>query len=106
MEEKVTKKTRVHRKTLGKFIRRKVVFTVKAPATSKVCLAGSFNDWNPEKKVLKYNKELQEFSGFLYLMPGKYEYKFVVDGVWRLDEANPNYVANDMNSMNSIVEVQ
>ena len=36
---------------------------------------------------------------------GRYEYKFIVNGVWQIDDNNPNFVSNDMGSLNSVIEV-
>jgi type 1 glutamine amidotransferase len=41
----------------------------------------------------------------LTLKPGKYEYKFVVDGKWIADPNNKNTVWNSLGSQNSVVEV-
>lgn len=39
-------------------------------------------------------KETEEvFSTVLYLPPGKYEYKFVVDGAWHYDPKQPVVVS-------------
>ena len=37
--------------------------------------------------------------------PGDHQYKFVVDGEWRLDAANPNFVPNDFGTLNSLLTV-
>jgi 1,4-alpha-glucan branching enzyme len=53
----------------------------------KVCLAGSFNGWNGNDIFMTKND-----SGWFteyYLNPGNHEYKFVVDGRWMPDPANP-----------------
>ena len=94
------------RKTKGKFIRRKVFFTAHAPAESQVYLAGSFNDWSPQAKLLRYDSQSNTHTAFIYLKPGTYEYKFVVDGVWTLDEGNPLHVSNGLNSMNNVIVVE
>jgi len=39
------------------------------------------------------------------LMPGRYEYKFIVDGQWREDPENPNHRIGDHGQNNSILEV-
>ena len=70
-----------------------------------VMVAGSFNDWQPEKKMLdKKNEGIYRCQ--LRLAPGEYQYKFVVDGVWCLDSANPNFVPNDIGSLNSVLSVK
>ena len=41
----------------------------------------------------------------MLLEPGTYEYKFVVDGEWKLDESNPNFAPNSLGSLNSVLVV-
>ena len=93
-------------KTLGKFIKRKVVFTVKAPVGSTVYLAGSFNGWSENAKQMTDKNGNGTFSAICYLMPGRYEYKFIINGIWIMDTENPDFVANDKDSMNSVLRVE
>ena len=80
----------------------RVTFTVRAEIGSKVFLAGSFNDWDPTAKQMEDKKGTGEFTCVLNLPKGKYEYKFVIDGVWCADCECPDWVQNDMGSMNSV----
>ena len=61
---------------------------------------------SPEKKQLKYNAAKGVYSGVIMLEPGTYEYKFVIDGEWQLDENNPNFSHNDFGSLNSMLVVE
>lgn len=88
----------------GKTIRRRVTFEIEAKPGQTVCVAGSFNDWEPSKVLSE--KAPGVFSGTMMLAPGVYEYKFVVDGDWRLDERNPNFAANDFGTLNSVLVVE
>ena len=78
-------------------------FSLHAPEATKVYLAGDFNDWNPEQYSMRKFK-----SGMctkkLKLAPGRYEYKFVVDGEWWTDPANDNCQKTDV-GMNSVIDV-
>jgi len=47
----------------------------------KVCIAGSWNDWNPEPM----EKHGNYFIKILSLPDGEHNYKYVVDGVWQYD---------------------
>ena len=54
------------------------------PQAKRVCLAGSFNDWNPTATPMAPAGRgwwLRE----LWLPPGQYEYLLVVDGQWMVD---------------------
>ena len=69
-------------------------------------MAGSFNDWDPEAKPLLNRKGTGIYTGVLMLPPGDYEYKFVVDGEWCIDENNPCFSANDLGTLNSVLKVE
>ena len=84
--------------------RRKVVFTLDASQAKEVFLAGEFNDWNEEKHPLKKNaKGVWEKTAMLF--PGRYEYKFVIDGQWKRDPENPRTCPNSFGSRNSVISV-
>lgn len=70
-----------------------------------VMVAGSFNNWQPEKQMLD-KKGDGVYRCQLRLEPGEYQYKFVVDGVWCLDSSNPNFIPNDIGSLNSVLIVK
>lgn len=57
----------------------------KRPAA--VFVAGTFNNWvmfDPEFKM-NWDGAEGEFVARFKLVPGRYEYKFIVDGEWRVD---------------------
>lgn len=85
--------------------RRRVVFEVEAPVGSTVFLAGSFNDWDPTAKQLVDKAEDGIYKGICMLVPGRYEYKFVIDGEWTVDSRNPNFEVNAMGTLNSVIDV-
>lgn len=86
--------------------RRRVTFKVAAAVGSKVFLAGSFNDWSEEECPMKDKAGKGEYTCLKMLAPGRYEYKFIVDGIWDIDASNPNFVSNDMGTLNSVLEVK
>jgi hypothetical protein len=67
------------------------LFTLKGYNTAKtVMLAGSFNNWRTDEWYMHktaYGWELPYTLG-----PGNYEYRFIVDGKWIDDPANPLFV--------------
>ncbi len=73
------------------------------PDASVVALAGSFNDWNQSQYI--FGREGDEWVCRTDLEPGKHAYKFIVDGNWLLDPANPNTEEDDYGVMNSVVIV-
>ncbi len=87
-------------------------FSCKAPAASRVFVAGTFNDWKTDATPLFQHKPGGEWTGSLPLPPGRHEYKFVVDGQWCCEPgckddhaACPNCVPNSFGTMNRFVEV-
>ena len=63
-----------------------VVFTIAADGASKVFLVGDFNNWNPTLEKMDHVGNLFEIR--LFMLPGSYRYKFVVDGQWVNDPGN------------------
>lgn len=70
----------------------------------KVCVAGTFNDWNPQRAPLQRNPE-GEWEIALSLAPGDYEYRFVVDDEWMDDPLACREVANPFGGVNAVVHV-
>jgi 1,4-alpha-glucan branching enzyme len=91
--------------TAKKIIRRRITFTCNAQSDSTVFVAGSFNDWSETAKPLKEAKQSGIFKGVLLLEPGRYEYKLLVNDVWSVDPCCPDWVSNDIGSLNSVLIV-
>jgi 1,4-alpha-glucan branching enzyme len=78
---------------------------VYQPDAVDVCVAGSFNDWQPQATHLvplgngKWSKELT-------LPCGRYEYRFVVDGAWITDPNAKELAPNPFGSENSVLTVE
>jgi hypothetical protein len=68
---------------------RAVVFRLRAPEAKGVLLGGSFNEFDARKTPLTRGDE-GAWETTLALEPGRYLYKFKVDGQWILDPANPD----------------
>lgn len=56
-------------------------------SASEVFLAGSFDGWTTQRRMMQSSSGI--FSVDLKLYPGKYEIKFIVDGVWKVDPLRP-----------------
>lgn len=68
--------------------KKKVMLTYKDPTAAKVCIAMDINHW--DKKGFEMKKDGNGlFTYELELVPGKYFYKFVVDGKMKLDPNAP-----------------
>ena len=88
----------------------KTAFSCHAPDAEKVFLAGEFNGWSKDGTPMK--KETSgKWSVKVALDPGKYQYKFVVDGEWCCapacsgSHACPDCVVNEHGTMNRIITV-
>ncbi|MCX6245036.1 MAG: glycogen-binding domain-containing protein [Bacteroidetes bacterium] len=81
------------------------VFTLnKYPQANKVIVTGSFNGWN--KSNFKMVKKGETWTFPIYLIPGKYSYKFIVDDEWILDPANELWETNEYGTGNSVLWVE
>lgn len=79
-------------------------FTLKGFDDAKrVMLAGDFNDWNPDD--IKMKKTADGWQVSYALGPGNYQYKFVVDGSWIVDPANPQVVNDGKGNNNSYLVI-
>ena len=81
-----------------------IKFTYYDPDAGQVFLAGSFNNWSANATAMKRD-DAGYWTVVLSLAPGKYEYKFVVDGAWITDLDNPNSKPDPYGGMNSVVEI-
>jgi 1,4-alpha-glucan branching enzyme len=70
---------------------------------NSVIITGNFSSWSPDKYRMVKRADRWEFP--VYLPPGKYLYKFIVDGKWILDPANDLWEENEWGSGNSILWV-
>lgn len=85
------------------FIDGKVYFRFYEKDARKVFLAGTFNNWSPN--ALEMENKGPYFETSLPLKPGVYEYKFVVDGIWKEDPFNGRKVPDGYGGFNSQFEL-
>lgn len=80
-------------------------FKLRAPEAKRVSLAGSFNNWDAKSLVAKKDaKGIWTIKAAF--VPGKYEYKFVVDGSWINDPSCKETVPNTLGSTNSVLVIR
>ena len=89
-----------------KVVKQTVTFTVHAERGKEVYVAGEFNGWDPTAKKMAYKARQGVYEATLKLVPGTYQYKYVIDGTWCADPENAEAVANDQGTFNSIVTVK
>jgi 1,4-alpha-glucan branching enzyme len=81
--------------------RKKVLFSIRAPEARTVSLAGNFNEWDVGSLPMKKDSK-GVWRVTLYLTPGSYEYRFVIDGVWHDDPKARERVDNPFGTQNSV----
>ena len=82
----------------------RVVLEIVSPTAKQVLVAGSFNEWNPERTPLAAASN-GRWTGDLKLSPGRHEYLFVVDGQWLPDPNAKESVQNPFGGRNSVLTV-
>jgi 1,4-alpha-glucan branching enzyme len=81
-----------------------VRFEFTHPTATTVCVAGTFNHWQPETKTLSSSGTGHWWTETA-LAPGAYEYCLVVDGKWMPDPLARETVPNPFGGRNSILKV-
>ena len=82
-----------------------VLFMYSGPA-GDVKLAGDFNRWDGDRAPALESSGDGVWRKVLNLPPGRYEYKFIVDGSWVEDPDNPEAVPTPYGGVNSVIEVK
>ncbi len=82
-----------------------VLFKLSQSGAKKVSVAGDFNNWNTNKLLAKKDSR-GTWMAKANLKPGRYEYKFYVDGNWIEDPNCPARVPNPLGTQNCVVEVK
>ncbi len=91
-------------KSKQKIKRRRVKFSLKSDEAKEVVLMGDFNNWNPKKHSMQSDGE-GAWNKTVVLSPGKYEYKFLIDGEWREDPQNDQTCPNSFGTHNSVLHI-
>jgi len=68
-------------------------------------LFGSFNSWNRQEYLMKDVDGKGTYKISIILEPGRYEYKFYIDGEDILDPKNPETVPNGIGGINSVITI-
>ena len=81
-----------------------VRFEFTHPTAMTVCIAGTFNDWEPSSKPM-HSSGVGNWWKETNLQPGNYEYCLVVDGQWIADPLAKDSVPNPFGGRNSVLTV-
>ena len=82
----------------------RIRFRFEHPRASTVALVGDFNDWSPTAHPMQRSGE-ETWTLGLDLAPGRYEYKFLVDGQEWWNDRNAPKVPNVWGTENSYVDI-
>jgi hypothetical protein len=74
------------------------------PEAREVMVSGSFNGWN--RSGYHLYKQGNQWIFPVYLAPGKYTYKFILDGDWILDPGNSLWQENEFGTGNSVLWIE
>lgn len=86
-------------------MRTPVTFIFRHPGLRSVTLAGDFNEWNVSSHPMVPDAARDTWTLTLELAPGRYEYKFYVDGAQWWNDLYAPKIANVWGSENSYVDV-
>ena len=81
-----------------------VKFALLDLGAKQVSLAGDFNGWSTTAAPMKWHSR-GHWETILALAPGRYEYKFWVDGEWVPDPLAQEHVGNQFGTLNSVIKV-
>ncbi len=81
-------------------------FFFKANGVREVHLVGDFNNWQISHESLLWQREEGFWQKRVFLEPGRYRYKFVIDGQWVTDPQNDHLEPNPYGGLDSVLEIQ
>ena len=79
-------------------------FHLEAPAAGSVKLAADFTDWEKCPLDLIQSEDGAWFT-IVPLLPGRYAYRFIVDGEWRDDPCPAQSMPNPFGTTDAVVDV-
>ena len=83
---------------------KEIAFEFYSPLAKDVYVAGTFNQWNRSEYDMKKTID-GKWQIKLALNPGRYEYRYLVDGNWENDQRPVACVPNAFGTWNCVVEV-
>jgi chromosome partitioning protein len=81
-----------------------VIFTIEAPDAARVQLVGDFNGWVVDGNEMKPMG--RTWKKVVKLQPGRYQYRYVVDGRWLSDPLNSTVEPSPYGGDNSVLVLE
>ena len=80
-------------------------FALEAAEENSVYVTGSFNEWAIDESC-RMERNNGKWKVSIPLLPGRYKYQFVADGIWKADPENVLQERNSFGDVNSILTVK
>ena len=80
-----------------------ITLTLDARSAAQVQVMGDFNDWNLEGSEMDFVDGI--WKKLVKLRPGRYRYRYIVDGRWQNDPRNGTVEANPFGGQDSVLVV-
>ncbi len=81
-------------------------FVINSSSARQVYLVGDFNNWRLDESSKLWDQGKGAWQKRLILEPGRYRYKFVVDGKWMADPSNNLAEPNPFGGIDSVIEIE
>lgn len=89
--------------TRNKSRTRRIRFSIAVQDARQVAVSGDFNQWDQNCYCVR--RKNGRWGKTITLPPGVYEYKYLVDGQWRMDPANEQDCINCFGTRNNVIVV-
>lgn len=84
---------------------REMNFSISAPSAKEIYVVGDFNHWKIDDDSRLSRLDNGKWGKKVALPPGRYRYKFVIDGEWTLDSQNTEKEQNPFGTFDSIIKL-
>lgn len=81
-----------------------ILFTLEAPEAKHVQIAGDFNSWKPAGNEMEFSNGV--WRTIISLEPGRYRYRYIVDGDWKADPMNPEVERSPYGDYDSVIDLE
>ena len=81
-----------------------IMFTLEEPNAQRVQIAGDFNSWEPSENEMEFSNGV--WRAIISLTPGRYKYRYVVDGDWMTDPLNPRVERSPYGDYDSVIDLE
>jgi len=83
----------------------RIKFVWPGDEAGAIFLVGDFNQWNESSHKMR-RTDARGFELEMEIPPGKYRFKYLVDGVWWNDPEAEEYAPNPWGSEDSVIRIE